>query len=276
MNALTFTPSKTTVSMDPVPLVRDEAAPQSGERKMMWMVRTSDGMVGPVSLDLIERGLNLGKVPEDAEVAPANTTDWRPVRDVLREIEAESLSPQSVERADPIVAAPVVPVGQPEFEWPESFAPSASTSIVPQSGQTELGAMPFADPGQAVAGATEVGAMPFAEPAPMVQASPLPYPPAQALAGQTVGAAVPYMQTLASSGTAAQTTMPSATPYMAAPAVGGQTLASQGNPYVAPPVIVEEPIEIPTTGMSPAVIAFGATIAVAALVGIAVAIIQAL
>ena len=48
-----------------------------------WLVRSGDNEVGPVSLELIARGLNLGKVPQNAEVSLLSTGIWRPVYEVI-------------------------------------------------------------------------------------------------------------------------------------------------------------------------------------------------
>jgi hypothetical protein len=47
-----------------------------------WYVRVDGGgTVGPVSADQIARGIKLGRVPSDAEVARFDQTDWANVLD---------------------------------------------------------------------------------------------------------------------------------------------------------------------------------------------------
>ena len=46
----------------------------------MWLVYQAEGEhVGPVTTELLVRGLATGRVPRDARVAPAGTTRWQPV-----------------------------------------------------------------------------------------------------------------------------------------------------------------------------------------------------
>ena len=44
-----------------------------------WMVRSGGNVVGPVSLELIERGLSAGRIPDDAEMAHVDVVEWFPV-----------------------------------------------------------------------------------------------------------------------------------------------------------------------------------------------------
>ncbi len=259
MNALDFNPSKVTVNMDPVALppksatppvnaggeaaqeeggISEDAAAQSGERRILWMVRTANAVVGPVSLALVERGLNLGRIPEDAEVTPENTTNWRPVRDIFQDEPLQS--DPGVENAV-VVAAPVVPIGEPEFEWPDAFSPHASSSAAPppSAQMAEI-------PGAVGYPAKETAVMP----APVLTPSHAPQ------------AGMPQPQAVMPRAGMPQAVMPQA--------VMPQAVMPQ-QAFVG-----EEPISIPTTDRSPALIAFGVTIAACAFVAAGIAVLQAL
>ncbi len=47
-----------------------------------YVVRAGDARVGPVTLDQLRRGLEAGKIPEDAEAQSIAGGDWRPVAEV--------------------------------------------------------------------------------------------------------------------------------------------------------------------------------------------------
>jgi hypothetical protein len=48
-----------------------------------WLVRSGDNVVGPVSIELIERGLAAGKIPPDAEMTHVQGGVWRPLAEVF-------------------------------------------------------------------------------------------------------------------------------------------------------------------------------------------------
>lgn len=48
-----------------------------------WFVRSGDNVVGPVSIELLERGLAAGKIPADAEMAAEGRDEWRRIADVF-------------------------------------------------------------------------------------------------------------------------------------------------------------------------------------------------
>ena len=49
----------------------------------IWLVRSDDNVVGPVSIELIERGIAAGKIPDDAEMAYAGGGEWQRVLDIF-------------------------------------------------------------------------------------------------------------------------------------------------------------------------------------------------
>lgn len=49
-----------------------------------WYVSTGDGSVGPVSLELLARGIEAGRVPLECFVRNEAWTVWRPLSDVAR------------------------------------------------------------------------------------------------------------------------------------------------------------------------------------------------
>lgn len=53
-----------------------------------WVFSADNNHVGPVSAELIARGIAAGKVPEDAFVAPAGSTAWVPLATVPEIAEA--------------------------------------------------------------------------------------------------------------------------------------------------------------------------------------------
>ena len=78
-----------------------------------WLLRDGDRIVGPVSLDLLERGIRAGKVPLTAEMALDGHDEWLPVSRVLPRVKPE------------VLALPA-PEPMPEPEPPASEAPVAS------------------------------------------------------------------------------------------------------------------------------------------------------
>ena len=48
-----------------------------------WLVRCGTNVVGPVSIELIERGIEAGKIPLDAEMAFGGGGEWRSVAEIF-------------------------------------------------------------------------------------------------------------------------------------------------------------------------------------------------
>src|SRR5262245_26427537 len=48
-----------------------------------WLVRCGANVVGPVSIELIERGLEAGKIPADDEMRCEARREWRPLAEVF-------------------------------------------------------------------------------------------------------------------------------------------------------------------------------------------------
>lgn len=93
-----------------------------------WLLRDGDRIVGPVSLDLLERGIRAGKVPLDAEMALDGHDEWLPVSRVLPRVRPE------VHLALPAPAdtAPETPEALDDHEasLPASEAPAGERSHV--------------------------------------------------------------------------------------------------------------------------------------------------
>ena len=68
----------------------------------VWLVRCGARMVGPVSLELIARGLDAGRIPEDAEMTHIDHPEWRPVT-----------TPIPIPDAPPSVHFPDEPISTP-------------------------------------------------------------------------------------------------------------------------------------------------------------------
>lgn len=58
---------------------REDSFPDSDIYASVWLVRCGNKMVGPVSLELIARGLDAGRIPADAEMTHLDHPVWRPV-----------------------------------------------------------------------------------------------------------------------------------------------------------------------------------------------------
>jgi hypothetical protein len=86
-----------------------------------WFVYQGEGShVGPVSTDLLVRGIAAGRVPQDAHVAMAGSTEWKPlmtVSELVIALEAldEDAPPASL-ALDPIPASPPPPPEPPASE----------------------------------------------------------------------------------------------------------------------------------------------------------------
>ncbi len=290
MNAIRFTPNKVTVNMDPVDLLEDDGGPASGEREVRdeWIVRTEDGQVGPVSSELIVRGLNLGRVPESAQIARPGSETWYPVTHIVPpEIDPCGLEEQL---APPVAMVPVVPVGQPEFEWPDSFAPK-SESVAPEApapevfGKETMLGQPIVDPG-AVQAAEALTPAPMSAPpmsAPPMSASPMSAPAPSSLQPVVVPTMAQPMMAQPAQPTMAQPMVAQpmvAQPMVAQPFAPGASAptwqAPQAQVPTAPVSFPEEPVALPTEERSPALLGFAATLGIAAFVAVGYALIQVL
>jgi hypothetical protein len=59
---------------------------RTAEASGLWYVSDGTRVVGPVSLDLLRRGIAAGKVPEDSIVFHASWSEWRPLEEAMRVI----------------------------------------------------------------------------------------------------------------------------------------------------------------------------------------------
>lgn len=138
-----------------------------------WLVRSSGNVIGPVSLELLERGLEAGKIPGDAEMSLLGGSTWRPVSEICT-------APRSEAEATPVervAVTPIVDVGAPALPaaQPAPSEPPAAQPAVAQPGQTDPA--PHPQP--------PVNVMPQpAQALPVAQPLPFRVAQAQALAAQ--------------------------------------------------------------------------------------------
>lgn len=57
----------------------EDSFPDTDIYASVWLVRCGSRTVGPVSLELIARGLDAGRIPHDAEMCHLDDLVWRPV-----------------------------------------------------------------------------------------------------------------------------------------------------------------------------------------------------
>jgi hypothetical protein len=67
-----------------------------------WLVRASGNVIGPVSIELLERGLEAGKIPSDAEMALLGGNEWRQITEIFPAPPPEA----SEAPAEPVTFAP--------------------------------------------------------------------------------------------------------------------------------------------------------------------------
>jgi hypothetical protein len=87
-----------------------------------WLVRCGTNVVGPVSIELIERGLEAGKIPADAQMSGEGRGDWRPLAEVFA-----VPAPRPVTGVFPVAVARHEPRPTPE----PRFAPVVPLPIPP-------------------------------------------------------------------------------------------------------------------------------------------------
>lgn len=107
-----------------------------------WLVRAGRNVIGPVSIELLERGLEAGKIPSDAEMALLGGNEWRQVTEIFPAPPPEA----SEAPAEPVTVAPIIelaPAVQPQVQAPPSEPPPA-TALTPAYPATQ----PQAYPGQ--------------------------------------------------------------------------------------------------------------------------------
>src|SRR5262249_39434375 len=105
-----------------------------------WYVYQESGQhVGPVTIDLLARGINAGKVPRNAYAGVAGDSRWRPVLEIP-EI-AAALRALEQQRGSAALQAPDSPAAAPPAAPPSSGAallaprpPSITAPPAPQSG----------------------------------------------------------------------------------------------------------------------------------------------
>jgi hypothetical protein len=84
------------------------------------MVRCGNNLVGPVSLELIERGLEAGKIPADAEMTHLRGSEWRPVAEIYPALVAAARPvPPAPALAHPALAPLAVPPAPPSYRYLE-------------------------------------------------------------------------------------------------------------------------------------------------------------
>ncbi|RLB65472.1 MAG: hypothetical protein DRI90_01940 [Deltaproteobacteria bacterium] len=81
-----------------------------------WLVRSGTKVIGPVSLELLERGLEAGKIPSDSEMALLGGNQWRQVAEIF----PTAPPPQRpTPLASPAVAPWPVPPAPPSMHYPD-------------------------------------------------------------------------------------------------------------------------------------------------------------
>jgi hypothetical protein len=88
-----------------------------------WLVRSTDGAeVGPVSLELIARGLCMGKVPADAQVSLAGSLLWEPAVELFGPIASLAKPRRNLPTPQYLLPlAPPAPVSNPIPSAPGSL-----------------------------------------------------------------------------------------------------------------------------------------------------------
>lgn len=99
----------------------------------VWMVRYLGNVIGPISLELVEKGIQAGKLPRGTEIAHSELQRWRPLGELYPQLLAEP-----AETASPIETLPV----SPEAERPSSLPPPAP----PRSTRATFSARPYSSP----------------------------------------------------------------------------------------------------------------------------------
>ena len=110
--------------------VRAQSAPISGP--LYYVYNADNNHIGPVSADLLARGVVAGKLPGDAFVAPVGANSWRPLSQV-EEVAAALRTAKAASSLRPttMVQATIVQVPPPSA-LPRGIGPAVATLAVVQ------------------------------------------------------------------------------------------------------------------------------------------------
>ena len=100
----------------------------------VWMVRYLGNVIGPVSLELVEKGIEAGKLPVGTEIAHWERQEWRRLRE---------LYPQLASRHAEVAPPADAPVA-PEIEERRSSLPPPAIS--PRTTRATFSARPYSSP----------------------------------------------------------------------------------------------------------------------------------
>ncbi|MBW2453322.1 MAG: hypothetical protein JRI68_02375 [Deltaproteobacteria bacterium] len=117
-----------------------------------WLVRSDGNVIGPVSLELLERGLEAGKIPVEAEMALLGGNTWRSVSEIFTAPRSEAVATPT----EPVAITPIVDVdapAQPAAALPVQTYPAPppqpAVNVVPQPAQAYPMGQPEAYPAPA-------------------------------------------------------------------------------------------------------------------------------
>lgn len=139
-----------------------------------YVFSADNNHVGPVSADLIGRGVVAGKVPNDAFVAPLGSTQWVPLGSIpelnlavsVARIANSSVRPSAIPGSSPISAPP--PPAVPKDLLPPAPAPAPAA---PAPGPASVSPQPAAAPAPAAAAPAAAAAAPKPAAAPAATAA---------------------------------------------------------------------------------------------------------
>lgn len=130
----------------------------------IWMVRAKDGREAPepVSLTKIRRGVELGKLHVDMEIAQVDTDTWEPIAAVLARYAAARADESALFGAlSSEVMTSVLPSHTEPAPWPPLPAPTSRAVPAPATALAPA-AVPSPDPASAPAPAPALAAAPTA------------------------------------------------------------------------------------------------------------------
>lgn len=104
-------------------------------RAKRWLVRVGADVVGPVSLDQIERGLAEGRIPLDADMAHVDRRRWCSVADLVPLCERQEEGHRRISGVQPSFVAHATRALEPppDAAVPEAAIPAAAVPEEPPS-----------------------------------------------------------------------------------------------------------------------------------------------
>jgi hypothetical protein len=176
-------------------IIPNNAGPKLGAQYYVFNAADAAGKshVGPVSADLIARGVVAGKLPEDALVAPVGDSRWAPLStfadltDALRNARTRdsSMRPIPMPSSSKMPLPPALAPLPPSAPIPRELSPVAASLPAPQP--MNVVALAFTPPSAPPPSSSMPSAAPPMAPSPMAPSpmapSPMP-PPAMVLPTQ--------------------------------------------------------------------------------------------